>query len=162
MIIARCLLMAALVAIVLEPTPGLSQNMAADVKGGLSFFSGNGSSTGLLFGGALDIPMDPNLFFRPEINITTHGGTPIELAGLIKYHLPETGTKTTFYLDGGLGLWFYSGGSSIGVDLGGGAIFPLEDSNIRIPAEIRVGPIFESGTTVFQITLSSGVRFSLE
>ena len=31
----------------------------------------------------------------------------------------------------------------------------------RIPAEIRLGPIFASGTTVFQISLTSGIRFSL-
>jgi hypothetical protein len=139
-----------------------AQKMAADGKFGLSIFSGGGnSSTGLLFGGALDLPIGENLFARPELNITTHGGTPIELGGGVKYYIPSAGSTTPYYVDGGLGLWFYSGGPYVGLDFTGGAIFPLSGSNLKIPAEIRIGPIFASGSTVFQIALTSGLRFSL-
>ncbi len=146
--------------IVMISSPGLSQNMKMDGKFGLSILTGNGSSTGILFGGGLDIPMDNKLYIRPEINITTHGGTPIEIAGQIKYFLPSQ-KDPEMYIDGGLGFWFYSGGSALGLDFGGGVLFPLHNSNLVIPAEIRLGPIFQSGSSVFQIALTSGVRFSL-
>ena len=139
-----------------------SQKMALDGKFGLSFLTGNGnSSTGLLIGGGLDIPFQQGLFFRPELNITTHGGTPIELAGNLKYFLPTSPLQTDFYIDGGLGFWFYSGGSALGIDAGAGTIFPLSGSNLKIPAEIRIGPIFESGSSAFQIALTTGVRFDV-
>ncbi len=138
-----------------------SQDMKIDGKFGLSIFSGGGSSTGILLGGGLDIPIDKKLYARPELNITTHGGTPIEIAGLIKYFLPSQ-SNPEIYIDGGLGFWFYSGGSALGLDFGAGALFPLHNSNLVIPAEIRLGPIFESGSSVFQIAFTSGVRFSLK
>jgi hypothetical protein len=141
---------------------GYAQKIAADGKFGLSIFSGNGNnSTGILFGAGLDLPVAHDLYARPEINITTHGGTPIELGGGVKYLIPSSGSSTMFYLDGGLGLWFYSGGPYVGLDFTGGAIFPLSGSNLKIPAEVRLGPIFASGPTVFQISLTSGIRFSL-
>ncbi len=148
--------------LVVFSTTGYSQKLAMDGKFGLSILSGNGnSSTGILFGGALDIPLNPNLFIRPEFNLTTHSGTPIEMAGVIKYNIPTTGYSTTFYVDGGMGLWFSPGGPYLGLDFGGGALFPLSGSNLKIPAEIRLGPIFATGATVFQIALTSGVRFNL-
>ena len=143
-------------------TKASAQKIAADGKFGLSIFTGSGnSSTSLLFGGAIDLPMSDNLYARPELNITTHGDTPIELAGGIKYYLPTQGTQTQFYVNGGLGIWFFSGGPYLGLDFTGGAIFPLSGSNLKIPAEIRIGPIFSSGNTIFQIALTSGIRFSL-
>jgi hypothetical protein len=138
-----------------------SQPLKADGKFGLSFLTGNGSSSAILFGGAVDIPLDNKLFVRPELNITTHPGTPIEMAGEIKYFLPSQ-THPELYLDGGLGIWFYSGGTALGFDFGGGALFPIQGSSLVIPAEIRLGPIFQSGSSVFQIALTSGVRFSLK
>ena len=140
---------------------GYSQKMAFDAKFGLSFLTGNGSSSGILFGGGLDIPMDNNkLYVRPELNITSHGGTPIELGGELKYFLPSE-TKNNLYIDGGLGIWFHSGGSSLGLDFGGGTIFPLHGSDLSIPAEIRLGPIFYSGSSTFQIAITSGIRFNM-
>ena len=137
-----------------------SKNMM-DAKIGLSFLNGSRSSTGLLLGGAIDIPIDKKLFVRPELNITTHGGTPIELAGELKYML-DVQSKNPYYLMGGLGLWFYSGGSALGLDFTGGTIFSLSGSTLQIPAEFRIGPIFQSGNTVFQVALTSGVRFSIK
>ncbi len=146
--------------IVLIHGNSFGQKYAADAKFGLSFLSGRGSgSSGVLFGGALDIPVGQGLYARPELNITTHSDTPIELAGGLKYNIPNTNTATQFYVDGGIGIWFYSGGPYVGLDFTGGAIFPLSDSNLKIPAEVRIGPIFATGSTVFQVTLTSGVRF---
>jgi hypothetical protein len=139
-----------------------AQPMSLDAKVGLSLFSGGGSSTSLLFGGALDIPFQENLYFRPELDITTHNGTPIEIAGLLKYNLPTTSTPMPLFLTGGLSAWFYSGGSSLGLDFGGGTYFSTgEGGKLQIPAEIRMGPIFDSGASSFQISLSTGVRFSI-
>jgi hypothetical protein len=138
-----------------------SKKLWADGKLGLSFLTGGGSSSGLLLGGAVDIPIDKNLFARPELNITTHGGTPIEIAGELKYLL-DVQSKQVFYVEGGLGLWFYSGGSAVGLDFTGGTLFPLSGSSLIIPAELRLGPIFQSGNTVFQIALTSGIRFSIQ
>ncbi len=154
--------LAAAVVFFMLPGSVNAQKIAADAKFGLSIFSGGGSnSTDLLFGGALDLPAGDNLYIRPELNITTHPNTPIELAGGVKYNIPNPASATQFYVDGGLGLWFYSGGPYFGMDFTGGAIFPLSGSNLKIPAEVRLGPIFSSGTTTFQIALTSGVRFTL-
>jgi hypothetical protein len=138
-----------------------AQPMSADAKIGLSVFSGGGSSTGLLFGGALDIPFQQNLYFRPELDITTHDGTPIEIAGLLKYNLPSSTASIPIFLDGGLAAWFYSGGSSLGLDFGAGTYFSGGEGKFQIPAEIRMGPIFDSGASSFQISLSTGIRFSI-
>jgi len=136
--------------------------MAIDGKFGLSIFS-DGIGTGLLFGGGLDIPVQPkSLFIRPELNITTHSSTPVEIAGVLKYNLPSTqNDQTTLYADGGFGLWFMTHGPYFGLNFGGGAIFPLQNSQLKIPAEIRFGPIFYSGSTIFQIALTTGIRFDL-
>ena len=133
--------------------------LAADAKAGLSIFTGSGNSTGLLFGGGIDLPLHQNLFARPEFNLTTHGGTPIELAAVAKLYLPEA--KNSLYVDAGLGLWFHSGGSSLGLDFGAGMLFPLTGSRLLIPAEVRIGPVFASGETFMQFALTSGVRFSI-
>jgi hypothetical protein len=139
-----------------------AQKIKADGKFGLSFLSGGGSSsTGVLFGGALDIPLNQGFYVRPELNITSNNDTPIEMAGEIKYLIPSPNLSPTLYLDGGLGIWFFTGGPYFGLDFGGGAIFPITGSNLEIPAEIRLGPIFASGSTVFQVALTSGIRFSL-
>ena len=138
-----------------------TQKLYFDAKLGLTFWSGNGSTSGLLFGGGLDIPVDKNLYGRPELNITTLSGTPIELAAALKYMIPNTLAATPLYVEGGPGLWFSSGGTSFTLDFGGGAIFALKGSNLSIPAEVKFGPIFASGSTIFQITLSSGIRFAI-
>jgi hypothetical protein len=132
-----------------------------DAKLGLTFWTGSGSTSGLLFGGGLDIPVDNNLYGRPELNITTLSGTPIELGAMLKYMIPNTMATTPLYIEGGPGLWFSSGGTSFALDFGGGAIFALQGSKLSIPAELKFGPIFASGETVWQFTLSSGVRFDI-
>ena len=149
-------------AVLLTAAAGQAQSskLMVDAKLGLSILTGGGSSTALLFGGAVDIPIDKKMFARPELNITTHPGTPIELAGQLKYLL-DIESKNTYYVEGGLGLWFNAGGTSVGLDFTGGMLFPLSDSKLIIPAEIRLGPIFATGNTIFQIALTSGVRFSL-
>jgi hypothetical protein len=145
----------------LSVSAGLAQPMTADAKVGLSVLSGGGSSTSLLFGGALDIPFQENLYFRPELDITLHDGTPIEIAALLKYDLPSTTASMPLFVDGGLGFWFYSGGSSLGLDFGGGTYFSANEGKMKIPLEVRMGPIFNSGSASFQFSLSTGIRFSI-
>lgn len=139
--------------------PVAAQPLAVDGKVGLSVFSGGGSSTALLFGAAIDIPFQENLYFRPELDITTHNGTPIEIAALLKYNLPASTSSIPLFIDGGVSFWFYSGGSSLGLDFGGGTYFSASEGKIQIPAEIRMGPVFDSGSSSFQLSLSTGVRF---
>ncbi len=154
-------LFALFVLLLAASSAGLSQPMAADAKVGLSVFSGGGSSTGLLFGAGLDIPFQENLYFRPELDITTHGGTPIEIAGLLKYNLPAATASMPLFVDGGLSIWFYSGGSSLGLDFGGGSYISAGDGKMKIPLEVRMGPIFNAGASSFQFSLSTGIRFSV-
>ena len=158
LIVKVCLLVVSTT--MLLSTSAVAQGLSADGKAGLSIFSGGGSSTGLLFGGGIDFPITKSLYARPELNITTHAGTPIEIAGELKYYIPSS-MKPSLYVDGGLGIWFRSGGSSLGLDFGGGAIFPIEGAKFSIPAEIRLGPVFESGSTAFQIGLTTGIRFGI-
>jgi len=157
----KTMLMLLVILFIALPTSLFAQKMAFDGKLGLSFLTGNGSSTGLLIGGGLDFPFQERLYLRPELNITTHGGTPIELGGKVKYILPSSPMSTELYLTGGIGIWFYSGGSALGLDGGIGTLFPLSGTNLKIPVEIRLGPILESGNTVFQIALTTGVRMDI-
>lgn len=142
-------------------TSSFSQSTALDAKIGASFFTGGGSSSALLFGGGIDIPIEKSIYVRPEFNLTTHSGTPSEISGMIKYFIPSDMGRP-LYVQGGLGLWFRSGGSSLGVDFGGGTIFSVGGEKFSIPAEIKLGPIFEAGNTTFQVALTTGLRFSLK
>jgi hypothetical protein len=137
------------------------QQTAIEGKLGLSFLTGNGSSTGLLIGGGVDFPFQERLYFRPELNITTHGGTPIEFAANLRYFLPPNSFSTELFVDGGLGIWFYTGGPALGLDAGIGTLLSPSNSNFKIPVELRIGPIFESGSAVFQIALTTGIRLGL-
>ena len=141
--------------------PASSQNMALEGKLGLSFLTGSGGSTGLLIGGGLDVPMQEKLYFRPELNITTHGGTPIELGAKARYFLPPNSFSTELFIDGGIGIWFYSGGSALGLDGGIGTLLTPSNSAFQVPIELRLGPIFESGSPVFQIVLTTGIRVAV-
>jgi hypothetical protein len=138
-----------------------SQPLAGEARAGLSVFTGDGGSTSLMIGGLLDIPLQGRLSVMPHLDFTTHSGNPIEIGGLVKYSPPYllAGGKT--FLDAGLGIWFYSGGSALGMDFGGGAYFPVADGKAAIPVELRLGPVFQSGNTIFQIGFSSGIRFDL-
>ncbi len=138
-----------------------AQPLAVDAKAGLSVLTGGGGSTALLFGAGVEIPIQSNLIFRPELDLTTHSGTPVEIAGLVKYTLPAGTASIPLYIDGGLSAWFYSGGSSLGMDFGGGTYFSAGGGKTQIPLEIRLGPIFNSNSSSFQLSLATGIRFSL-
>lgn len=149
------------VLIVLVPGNTNSQNFYLDGKLGFSIFSGGGyGTTALLLVGGLDIPSGNQFYLRPELNITTHSGTPIEIGGLAKYLIPLQTSQTTLYVDGGLGIWFYTGGPYLSLDFGGGAIFPTSD-RVSIPVELKLGPIFSGGQSVFQFAITSGIRLPL-
>ena len=138
-----------------------AQSRSLDAKIGASFFSGGSSSSGLLFGAGIDIPVDKSIFVRPEFNLTTHSGTPSEISGMIKYFVPSE-KGMSLYVNGGLGLWFRSGGSSLGANFGGGTIFSAGGEKFSIPVEIKLGPVVETNNTTFQAALTSGIRFNLK
>ena len=135
-----------------------SQPSAIEGRLGMSVFSRGGGSTGLLLGGALEIPFRQELSFRPELNMTSHNGTPIELGAKLRYEIPASPLKQRLYVIGGLGAWFYSGGPGFGIDFGGGMMFLLEGTKLSVPLEIRLGPIFGSGGSSFQMSLTGGIR----
>jgi hypothetical protein len=142
-------------------TLAVSQPLAVDARAGFSMLSGGGSSTALALAAGVEIPIQQNLAFRPGIDITFHDGTPIEITGLLKYMLPSTTASIPLYIDGGLSAWFIPGASSLGLDFGGGTYFSASEGKYQIPAEIRMGPIFNSGASSFQVSISAGIRFSL-
>ena len=75
-----------------------------------------------------------------ELNINTQAGTPVEWANYFK--------------------WFYPGGSSLALRFGGGINF-LVAPNIYIPADIQLGPVFATGTSVFYFAITTGIRYEI-
>ena len=135
-----------------------SQPSAIEGRLGLSVFTRGGGSTGLLLGGALEFPFQPAFSFRPELNLATHNGTPIEIGAKLRHEIESSSSRQKFYVIGGAGAWFYSGGPGFGIDFGGGIVFPLEGDKRSVPVEIRLGPIFGSGGGSFQMALTVGIR----
>jgi hypothetical protein len=113
---------------------------------------------GLQFGPMGEVIFNKNLAVVTAFNINTQAGTPIEWQNLFKYYFLIPGSKIKPYADAGFSLWFVTGGPYVGIPFGGGAMFPVA-KNIYIPADLQFGPIFGTGTTVFGIEITSGVRF---
>lgn len=95
-----------------------------------------------------------------EININTQAGTPVEWANYFKYFIEINKTNIKPYIDAGLGLWFYPGGPSLAIRFGGGINF-LVAPNIYIPADIQLGPVFATGTSVFYFAITTGIRYEI-
>ena len=95
-----------------------------------------------------------------ELNINTQAGTPVEWANYFKYFIEIDKTDMKPYADGGLGLWFYPGGPSLALRFGGGINF-LVAPNIYIPADIQLGPVFATGTSVFYFAITTGIRYEI-
>lgn len=136
-----------------------TQTRVLDVKTGFSIWSGQASSTALTLGAGIDFPVE-NFMVRPEVNLLTFSGTPVEIAGLLKYNVTQLDDKTV-YINGGPGIWLMDGGPYLGLDFGGGVIFPLKGSSYSIPVDLRLGPVFTPGSTIFQFTITGGIRFSI-
>lgn len=136
------------------------QAISVGGRGGLSIFSSGGSSTGLQFGPTFDYEIQRSILLGSELNINTQGGTPIEWGNYVKYLIDVPRSDIRPYIDGGFGLWFYTGGPYLGLRFGGGAYFPI-GPNLMVPADITLGPVFTSGSSTFYFALTSGIRYTI-
>lgn len=128
---------------------------------GLSIYSGGGgSSAGLQFGPMAEVLFNRNMAIGTEFNINTQGGTPIEWANQFKYYFDVPQSDIKPYADAGFNLFFITGGPYFGIRFGGGANFPIAP-NLYIPADLQLGPVFASGTTVFYFAITSGIRYEI-
>lgn len=124
-------------------------------KMGLSLLDGNA--------GFQIAPMGEVLFGKgtavgTELSINTQSGTPVDWGTYFKYYFTVPGTKIKPYADAGFGLWFYTGGPYFSINFGGGANFPIA-RNLYVPADLQLGPVFATGTTVFYFAITSGIRY---
>jgi hypothetical protein len=124
------------------------------------FETESATSAGLQIGFTGEAILSKVYGISSEFNINTQGGTPIEWANSFKYYFAIKGSKIKAYGDGGFSLWFYSGGPYVGLRFGGGALFPIAPK-LYIPADLQLGPIFSSGSTVFYIAITSGIRYEI-
>jgi len=138
----------------------IGQQMAVGGRGGLSIFSNQGSSSGVQIGPTFDYELKKDLLLGGELDINTQGGTPVELAGTVKYLLDLSRSDMTPYVDAGLGLWFMTGGPYLGLQFGGGAYFKISE-NFWVPADLQLGPVFTSGSSTFYFAMTSGIRYQL-
>jgi hypothetical protein len=131
---------------------------------GLSVAGGSETSAGFQIGPMGEYYFNPNddkMALCTELNINTQPGTPVEWANYFKYYITIINKiNMKPYIDGGLSLWFYPGGPSLAVRFGGGINF-LVAPNIYVPADVQLGPIFATGTTVFYFALTTGIRYNL-
>lgn len=123
-------------------------------------FEGGGTKAGLHFGPSGEVIFNKNLAVATAFNINTQSGTPIEWMNLFKYYFSIPGSKIKPYADGGFSLYFVTGGPYVSIPFGGGALFPLANK-LYIPADLQFGPIFASGSTVFAILITTGIRYEL-
>ena len=142
-------------------TTGLAQKSAVGGRFGLSSGSGGGASeAGLQIGPTYDIEFKKGMIVGTELNINTQTGTPIEVPFYFKYLIQTDAGKMQPYVDGGIGLWFATGGPYFGLRFGGGAYFKVAP-NLYVPADLQLGPVFGGGSSVFYLALTSGIRYML-
>ena len=130
---------------------------------GLSVAGGVETSPGFQIGPMCEYFFNPNddrMAVGTELNINTQAGTPVEWANYFKYFIKIDKINMKPYIDGGLSLWFYSGGPSLALRFGGGINF-LIAPNIYIPADIQLGPVFATGTSVFYFAITTGIRYEI-
>ena len=156
-------------------------NWAVGGRLGLSIFSGSGggevrtfnpqtfqfettssssTSAGLQIGFTGEVILQKVYGIVSEFNLNTQGGTPIEWSNSFRYHFLIPGSRIKAYANGGFDLWFFTGGPYFGIPLGGGAFFPIANK-LYIPADIKLGPVFVTGSTVFYIAITSGIRYEI-
>lgn len=143
---------------VLANAQGLSgKKYSIGGRAGLSLLDG---TAGLQIGPTGTYYFDRNMGISSDFNINTQGGTPIEWNGSFVYNLQSSNPQLKPYLDGGLSLWFYTGGPYFGIRFGGGVNFNIAP-NMYVPADIQIGPVFANGTSIFYFAITSGIRYAL-
>jgi hypothetical protein len=126
-------------------------------KMGLSLLDG---TAGLQIGPMGEVIFNRKMAVGSEFTINTHPGTPVNWANYFKYYFTVPGSTVKPYADAGFSLWFYTGGPYFSLNFGGGAQFPVA-KNLYIPADLQLGPVFATGTTVFYFALTSGIRYEI-
>jgi hypothetical protein len=120
--------------------------------------AGGGTNAGFQFGPTGEFIFEKYFAIVMAFNINTTSGTPIEWQNQFKYYFDIPGSKIRPYADAGFGLVFVTGGPYFDIPFGGGAMFPVA-KNLYIPADFQFGPIFVSGSTVFGISITTGIRY---
>ena len=144
-----------------SPASGSNVNWMVGGRFGLSIGSGGGgSSAGLQIGPMAEVLFNKNAALGSELNINTQGGTPVEWAAYFKYYFDTSNPSIKLYGDGGMGLWFLTGGPYVGLRFGGGANFKVAN-NLYIPADLQLGPVFVTGGNFFYIAITTGIRYEL-
>jgi hypothetical protein len=118
--------------------------------------SGGGSRASFVFGPSGEVIFNNNMAIVMDLLISTAPGTPILWINTFRYYFPTGMTRV--YADAGFGLDFVTGGPYVLLPFGGGALFNVSP-NLYIPADVKFGPVFATGTTVFTILISSGIRY---
>ncbi len=152
---ARVLLFVSLLCLLSIPL--FAQPMAIGGRGGISIFN---SSAGIQIGPTLDYQIQRNQLLGTQLTINSQSGTPVQWAGYFKYLIDVKASDVTPYVDGGINLWFVTGGPYFGLQFGGGAYFPI-GNNLSVPADVEFGPIFSSGSNTFYFAITSGIRYTL-
>ncbi len=145
---------------------GLSISTGGGTGGGVPQFNAatgrfeTASSTqaGLQIGPTAEVIFAKQFAIVTEFNINTQAGTPIEWANMFKAYFAISGSKILPYADGGFSLLFVTGGPWFGIRAGGGALFPIA-KDLYIPADLQLGPIFVTGSTIFFIEATTGIRY---
>jgi len=144
-----------------SPAAGPGVNWMIGGRFGLSIGSGGGaSSAGLQIGPMAEVLFNKNMAVGSELNINTQTGTPVEWAAYFKYYFDTQNPGIKLYANGGMGLWFVTGGPYVGLRFGGGANFKIAN-NLYIPADLQLGPVFITGGNVFYIAITTGIRYEL-
>ncbi len=124
---------------------------------GLSIYDG---SAGFHIGPMAEVVFGKGLCVGSEFNLNTQTGTPIEWANYFKYLISVSGSKVKPYVDGGLELFFYTGGPYFGIRFGGGAMIPIANK-LYVAPDIQFGPVFVTGSTVFAVLIRGGIRYEI-
>lgn len=158
-----------------SPSNSSSINWLIGGKAGMSIGSGSGgTSAGFLIGPMAEVIFGKGMAVGTELNINTQSGTPIEWADYFKYYFDISDSPVKPYVNGGISLWFVSGGPFFAIRLGGGANFKVA-KNLYIPADLQFGPIFYSEktedwwtgetssktSTIFYVAITAGIRYIL-
>jgi hypothetical protein len=118
------------------------------------------TSAGLQIGPMGEVIFSKQFAIGMELNINTQGGTPIEWASYFKTYFQLTGSSIKPYAHAGFSLFFYTGGPYFCIFAGGGANFPIAPK-LYIPADLKLGPVFSSGSTTFYLAVTSGIRYEI-
>ena len=130
------------------------------VIGGRFGLSLGDGTAGLQIGPTGAYYFNQNMGLSSDLNINTQTGTPVEWNASFNYMLDVTNQQYRPYFDGGMSLWFLTGGPYFGLRFGGGVLFKVAP-NMYVPADAQFGPVFGNSTSAFYFALTTGIRYVL-